>query len=102
MISLDKIERAILEHESMDTTYANCEKLAMLYIVRDHLAGQSTDALALPDTGGGQSGSDFLRAASECGAAAAWAVMDEMMEALRICQPRAYQGVMRKLLEAKE
>ena len=30
MISLDKIERAILEHESMDTTYANCEKLAML------------------------------------------------------------------------
>lgn len=100
MISLDKIERAILEHESMDTTYANCEKLAMLYIVRDHLAGQSTDALALPDTGGGES--DFLRAAAECGAAAAWTVMDEMMEALRICQPRAYQGVMRKLIEAKQ
>lgn len=100
MISLDKIERAILEHESMDTTYANCEKLAMLYIVRDHLAGQSTDALALPDTGGGES--DFLRAAAECGATAAWTVMDEMMEALRICQPRAYQGVMRKLIEAKQ
>ena len=40
--------------------------------------------------------------AAECGAAAAWGVMDDMMEALRICQPRAYQGVMRKLLEAKE
>lgn len=24
------------------------------------------------------------------------------MEALRICQPRAYQGVMRKLIEAKQ
>ena len=41
-------------------------------------------------------------AAAECGAAAAWDVMDEMMEALRICQPRAYQGVMRKLIEAKQ
>ena len=37
MISLETIDKTILEHESKDTTYANCEKLAWLYIVRDHL-----------------------------------------------------------------
>lgn len=100
MISLDKIERAILEHESMDTTYANCEKLALLYIVRDHIAEKSSDTLTLPGVAEGES--EFLRAAAECGAATAWEIMDEMMEALRICQPRAYQGVMRKLIEAKQ
>lgn len=38
MISIETLEKTILEHESKDTTYANCEKLAWLYIVRDHLA----------------------------------------------------------------
>ena len=39
---------AILEHESKDTTYANCEKLAWLYIVRDHCAHQMGTASIEP------------------------------------------------------
>lgn len=38
MISLEKIEQEIKElEESGSTSYATCEKLATLYIVKDHL-----------------------------------------------------------------
>ena len=36
------LDDAILEHEAKDTTYANCEKLAWLYIVRDHCCHTQT------------------------------------------------------------
>ena len=41
--------------------------------------------------------SDFLRAAAGKDPAAAWAVMDELMDTLRVVNPRAYDSVMRKL-----
>lgn len=41
--------------------------------------------------------SDFLMAVAGKDPAAAWAVIDEHMEALRIINRRAYDGIMRKL-----
>ena len=37
MLDLEAIEASIGELESADTTFVNCEKLASLYIVREHL-----------------------------------------------------------------
>ena len=37
MINLELIQRTIEELERSDTTFSNCEKLADLYIIRDHL-----------------------------------------------------------------
>lgn len=37
MVSIETIEEEILNLEKRDTSYAVCERLAWLYIVRDHL-----------------------------------------------------------------
>ena len=37
MVSIEIIEEEILDLEKRDTSYAVCERLAWLYIVRDHL-----------------------------------------------------------------
>ena len=42
-------------------------------------------------------GSDFLAAVSGKDQAAAWKVMDELMETLQVVNRRAYDSVMRKL-----
>ena len=94
MISRYEVEKAILEHESKDTSYANCERLAWLYIVRDHLTGaEMLNAGLFSPTGE----SDFIKAASGKDGAAVWSVLDELMETLRITNPRLYDGVMRRL-----
>lgn len=37
MVSIETIEEEIINLEKRDTSYAVCERLAWLYIVRDHL-----------------------------------------------------------------
>ena len=41
--------------------------------------------------------SDFLHAVSGKDHAAAWSIMDELMEILRVVNPRAYESVLRKI-----
>lgn len=38
MLNIDEINNTIEKLENEDTTYANCSKLASLYIVRDHIS----------------------------------------------------------------
>lgn len=97
MISVDEINRAILEHEERDTTYANCEKLAWLYIVRDHITGNSVRQSVPVDVSGE---SEFLKAVSGADSALVWPVLDELMEATKITNKRVYDAVMRKLWES--
>ena len=92
MISAEELDRAILEHESKDTTYANCERLAWLYIVRDHIGGKS--GKALPAVSGE---SAFLQAAASADPALVWDILDELMGTLAVLQPRMYQAVLRRL-----
>lgn len=93
MISLDTIEREILELEMRrDTTYAVCERLAWLYIVRDHLTDR-TDAQTTAKVGG----TDFLDTCSEVPYVALMGVLDEHMTALSVVQPREYESIMTKL-----
>ena len=93
MLSIEEIERAILEHEARDTTYANCERLAWLYIVRDHILQsqhQPAQTAILGD-------SDFLRVAAGKDPAQVMLVMDELMTVLLATQPQLYQSVLRRL-----
>lgn len=46
MVSIETIEEEILDLEKRDTSYAVCERLAWLYIVRDHLKKPTVDATA--------------------------------------------------------
>ena len=42
-------------------------------------------------------GSEFLQALTGKPQRAVWVVMDELMDTLRVVNPRAYDGVMRKI-----
>lgn len=94
MISLDVIEKEIRELEARgETTYAQCERLAWLYVVRDHIrptveGSQSTQEL---------SGSEFLEACSGVSYPALMKVLDEHMTAMRIVNGREYQAVIDKI-----
>lgn len=46
MVSIETIEEEILNPEKRDTSYAVCERLAWLYIVRDHLKKPAADDTA--------------------------------------------------------
>lgn len=109
MVTRQELDEAIRECEGEPATYAVCQKLAVLYTVRDYLYGgadQQMSYAAAPaeyapeeETVIGDYGdSEFLRAVCGRGADAVWAVLDELMEGtLRVINPRLYNGVMRRI-----
>jgi hypothetical protein len=97
VISLDTIEKEIRELESRgDTTYSLCERLAWLYIVRDHLLPEKKDARTQLLTG-----SDFLEAASGVPFPALMKVLDEHVSAIQAVSPKAYEELMAKISELR-
>ena len=93
MVSLDKIERAIGELEARgETTYSQCERLAWLYICRDHLRPEREDR-----TTQRLSGSEFLDACGGVSYPALMRVLDEHMEAMKVVQSREYERVMAEI-----
>lgn len=97
MINLDIIEREINELEARgETTYSLCERLAWLYVCRDHLLPAKKEA-STPEL----YGSEFLVAASAVSYPDLMRILDEHMEALRVVQPRQYEAVLAKIREIK-
>ena len=94
MISKDELDKTILELEMRDTTFANCAKLADLYIVRDHITAQEHKQPVPLSTVGD---SDFLKAINGKDSLAVWSIMDELMDTVRVTAPRVYGSIMRKI-----
>lgn len=105
--NLKEIEWAIHELEQEESSFPVYAKLANLYTVRNEMLGLSApqpQIAPLSDIGIPTSetleqygDSDFLLAVSGKDPAAAWKVMDELMDTLQVVNRRAYDGVMRKL-----
>ena len=96
--------------ETEKSSWNNYEKLAALYIIQNQhkktpesmaasvmystaaapAVATSSDVREYGDT-------DFLRAISGKDPAKAWAVVDELMDTLRIVNERVYNSVMRKI-----
>ena len=97
MISLGPIEREILDLETRrEPTYTVCERLAWLYIVRDHLLGPREDTDSdrrTPKIGG----TEFLDLCADVPFLALMGVLDEHMAALSVVQPKEYESIMSKL-----
>ena len=85
MSNYDIIEQEIKALESRSIDYSTAEKLAWLYIVRDHLKLSVSG-----DT-------DFLKAVQGKDINTVLSVVDELMTILQAVQPGLYDGVMRKL-----
>lgn len=105
--NLKELDWAISELEGQESSENRYLLLAALYTCRDYMlrdtqpepriaAYSETPApAAAPLAQYGES--DFLRSVAGIPAMDAWAVMDELMETLRVVNPRSYDSVMRKL-----
>lgn len=103
MITLREVEDAICEMEAVpDANFETCRKLAVFYILRDYMGG------GLPSLGysaadsprekiGNHGDTEFLGIVAGRDPDGVWSVLDELMETLRITNPRLYDGVMRRL-----
>lgn len=108
MIDDKEIQRWIARLECEESSWSNYEKLAVLYALQkreepNHIitapavAAYSDTASDGADLVGDYGDSDFLRAVSGTDPARAWAIMDELMDSLRVVNERVYNSVMRKI-----
>ncbi len=111
MLDAKEIDIEIARLEYGESSYPAYAKLADLYIIRNQMKNPesytkyereysaapaseiSNDSLKIGKYGD----SDFLQAISDKECPAVWAVMDDLMDTLRVANPRVYNGVMRKI-----
>lgn len=98
MLSVEEVERTILELEKRDTTYATCERLAWLYIVHDHLTQRIVQEKARAAE---IDGSPFLAACSGAVIDEILRVLNDHMEAVRLIYPKEYDDVVKKIASTK-
>lgn len=107
MLDRKEIDGEIAKWEALESSYPNYFKLATLYTVRDHMdaesrpfEGVSYSAAAAPpqdETVDVYGDSDFLKAIAGKDMGAVMAILDDLMDTLRVVNERAYNGVMRKI-----
>lgn len=89
MIDYNEIEREIERLEQSETTYGNCERLSILYNVRNNAAIKSRAAQ-----------SEFMDAVENMPMDTVLRVLDEHFECIRIIYPKEYQSVIERLRRA--
>lgn len=102
MLDLDVINRDIDELVRRGNSYSDCERLAVLCIVKDHIKPSPTPTqnitqksvsgnVSLKDT------SQFLKAVNGKNPQAVWDVMDELMSVIQTLHPRLYDRVLKEI-----
>lgn len=98
-MDIKEINREIEALERGQTTFANCEKLSQLYIVRDGLMsdGETMPREASPELGG----SEFLELSSGVDIISLLRIIDEHMESLQLVYPKEYKHIIKKISALK-
>lgn len=104
-----EVNAEIAQREASALNRTSLQELANLYVVRDHLFGgkdrydigysMAPAPKSYDEMVGDFGDSDFLQAVTGKDAAQAWAVIDELMDTLRVVNSRVYDSVMRKIRE---
>ena len=102
MIDIKEIEDEITRLEHCNTTYSNCEKLSVLYAVRDKLRAPEQEEqgrrrysyAAEPDL---EYESEFLQAVNQSDLQKALLVIDAHMSAIKLLYPKEYNAIIRKI-----
>lgn len=107
MIDEKELALWIARLETEESSWQNYERLATLYIVRDHQSGNAHEtrpapvimysSSAEPTKSRRKESSEFLRAAADGDPEKTMAVMDELMETLKVINRRVYDNVLQKL-----
>lgn len=103
MINVDEIEFEIKDLEARgETTYNVCERLAWLYIVRDHIRDGNSGVSSLSGNRTGKlSGSEFMEACSHIDFADLMEIINEHMDAIKVVFPKEYERVISCLNRAR-
>ena len=104
MITEKELMEAIKECESEPITPAKVSKLADFYIIHEHLFGMpmengysyASNVEKVLQTNGG---TEFLQAVDGKNSEKVMAIIDELLEAVKLLQPRMYDSVLRRLYE---
>ena len=103
MVSLDIINGEIADLESKTPTYATMERLAWLYIVRDHntITSSPSPVVISAETAENMitydSGTEFSKAINGRKASDVLPLLDEAMTLIQACFPQLYNAIMKKL-----
>lgn len=107
MIDEKEVRTWITRLECEESSWSNYEKLAVLYAIQNRhnetvkavapMMYSSAPAPVSVEPVRDYGDSDFLRAVSGKSPEKAWAVMDELMDALVVTNERVYNEVMRKV-----
>lgn len=102
MISMEQIDGEIAVLENEKPTHVIMEKLANLYIVRDHmvLSGANVPTpitTVVERTVGLDSGTEFAELVIKKDIYKVMPAIDELMDAVMVLNPRLYKSVIRKI-----
>ena len=101
MFTKNELLNAIDELEQSPATYQNAEKLAVFYLLYDHLfvdkAPVNRFETVKEVTIDNYEGSEFYRAISGQNPTETWAVIDELMATIQALQPKLYQATIDKI-----
>lgn len=105
MADLKEINHEIERLEGLDTTYPSCERLAILYSVRDHLQAPEENHFReptkmIPYSYADEPQTEFSAAALSIPLDALMPILDEHFEAIRAVFPKEYDAVIRKIKRA--
>lgn len=107
-----EIRKEIARLEYEESSYPNYAKLATLYTIRSEMNKTEPQTEIAPEgmrrysaspapdvsrTVGSYGDSEFLNAISSKTPADVWRIVDELMDSLKVMQPRTYAAVMRKI-----
>ena len=100
MISLEQINGEISALEEEKPTYVLMQKLANLYVVRDHLVlpTQPEPSVIVSEVISATSNSAFMQAIDGKSTKEVLFVVDELMDALQVLNPALYNNVLRKVV----
>lgn len=91
MINRRDLEIAVRELEHSQPTYQTCSRLADLYTILDHLKRESYSESA--------PGTDFMKAIAGKEINKVLGVIDELMDATQVLNPKLYENVLMRINE---
>ena len=96
MVNVETIEQEILELEKKDASYAVVERLAWLYIVRDHLLPPASEPRTSRFIG-----DRFREACSDVPIESLMDILCEHMQAIELAYPKEYEAIIKKISALK-
>jgi len=99
-MNLSEINKEIdyLEHNA--SSYSDCEKLSVLYNIKNNLAQDRPSSKAMSYSSA-PAASEFLAVAQALDAETLLSVLDEHMDVVRVVFPKEYNAVIQKLKELR-